>query len=554
MSPPPDAFDLTGRVAVVTGGSRGLGRQMVLAFAAHGADVAIASRKVDACEALAAEVREATGRRALAVGCHVGRWEECDALVERVEAELGPIRVLVNNAGMSPLYPSLPEVSEDLFDKVLAVNLKGPFRLAALVGARMAAGAGGSIINVSSVASIQPAPVELPYAAAKAGLNALDGRAGPRVRAQGAREHPDARAVPHRHLEGVGPGGVRGDRSPLHPARAGRPARGGRRRRALPRQRRVLLHDGRDHQDRWRRGLGRSMIGGVTQRTEPARAAESGGVGPSGRERGVVSVPSDDVMPAVFFGHGTPMNALETNRYTEAWSAFGASVPRPRAILSISAHWFINASAVTAMAAPRTIHDFFGFPDELFALQYPAPGDPDLAGAVQRAADPVWIGRDEDSWGLDHGTWSVLVHAFPAADVPVVQLALDGTKPLQYHLELGARLAPLREEGVLIMASGNTVHHLGRLDWSRPDAGYDWAVRFGGAVADRLLDGDPAAVARLDADPDFALAAPTPDHFLPVLYLAGLAMAAGEHCAPLVEGFAFGSLSMDSFTLGAPAA
>ena len=173
MSPPPDAFDLTGRVAVVTGGSRGLGRQMVLAFAAHGADVAIASRKVDACEALAAEVREATGRRALAVRCHVGRWDECDALVERVEAELGPIGVLVNNAGVSPLYPSLPEVSEDLFDKVLAVNLKGPFRLAALVGARMAAGAGGSIINVSSVASIQPAPVELPYAAAKAGLNAL---------------------------------------------------------------------------------------------------------------------------------------------------------------------------------------------------------------------------------------------------------------------------------------------------------------------------------------------------------------------------------------------
>jgi 4,5-DOPA dioxygenase extradiol len=267
----------------------------------------------------------------------------------------------------------------------------------------------------------------------------------------------------------------------------------------------------------------------------------------------VVRVPSDDVMPAVFFGHGTPMNALDTNRYTEAWSAFAASVPRPRAILSISAHWFINASAVTAMAAPRTIHDFFGFPDELFALQYPAPGDPDLAGAVQRAADPVWIGRDEDSWGIDHGTWSVLVHAFPAADVPVVQLALDGTKPLQYHLELGAKLAPLREDGVLIMASGNTVHHLGRLDWSRPDAGYDWAIRFGGAVADRLVDGDPAAVARLDADSDFALAAPTPDHFLPVLYLAGLAMAAGEHCAPLVEGFAFGSLSMDSFTLGAPA-
>jgi NAD(P)-dependent dehydrogenase (short-subunit alcohol dehydrogenase family) len=173
VNPSSGLFDLTGRVAVVTGGSRGLGRAMVLALAAHGADVAIASRKVDACEVVAAEVREATGRRALAVGCHVGRWEQCDALVERVEAELGPIGVLVNNAGMSPLYPSLPGVSEDLFDKVMAVNLKGPFRLAALIGDHMAAGAGGSIINVSSVASLQPSPVELPYAAAKAGLNAL---------------------------------------------------------------------------------------------------------------------------------------------------------------------------------------------------------------------------------------------------------------------------------------------------------------------------------------------------------------------------------------------
>ena len=261
MSPPPDAFDLSGRVAVVTGGSRGLGREMVLAFATHGADVAIASRKVDACEALTGEVRAATGRRALAVGCHVGRWKDCGALVERVEAELGPIGVLVNNAGMSPLYPSLPEVTEDLFDKVLAVNLKGPFRLASLVGAHMAAGAGGSIINVSSVASIQPAPGELPYAAAKAGLNALTVGAGPRVRAEGPGEHPDARAVPHGHLEGLGPGGVRGDRPPVHPARAGRPTRGDRGRRAVPGQRRVLLHDGRDHQDRWRRGLGRSMIG-----------------------------------------------------------------------------------------------------------------------------------------------------------------------------------------------------------------------------------------------------------------------------------------------------
>ena len=166
-------FDLTGKVAVVTGGSRGLGRAMVLAFAQHGADVVVASRKLDPCEALADEVRAATGREALAVACHVGRWADCDALVERSYERFGRVDVLVNNAGMSPLYPSLPEVTEALFDKVLAVNLRGPFRLSSLVGTRMAAGEGGSIVNVSSVAAVQPSPLELPYATAKAGLNAL---------------------------------------------------------------------------------------------------------------------------------------------------------------------------------------------------------------------------------------------------------------------------------------------------------------------------------------------------------------------------------------------
>ncbi len=181
-----DAFDLEGRVAVVTGGSRGLGAAMVRAFARRGADVVIASRKLDACETLADEVRKETGREALPVACHVGRWEDCDALVDTVWGHFGKVDVLVNNAGMSPTYGSLPEVTQELFDKVLAVNLRGPFRLSSLLGSRMAEGQGGSIINVSTVAAVSPSPAEVPYGAAKAGLNnltiALSRAFAPRVR------------------------------------------------------------------------------------------------------------------------------------------------------------------------------------------------------------------------------------------------------------------------------------------------------------------------------------------------------------------------------------
>ncbi|HIF98903.1 MAG TPA: glucose 1-dehydrogenase [Myxococcales bacterium] len=166
-------FGLEGRVAVVTGGSRGLGREMVLAFARHGADVVIASRKLDACEALAEIVRQETGREAMAFACHVGEWAQCEELVDAVYGRFKRMDVLVNNAGMSPLYPSLPEISEALWDKVIGVNLKGPFRLSALAATRMVAGGGGSVINISSIAAVQPTPVELPYGAAKAGLNAL---------------------------------------------------------------------------------------------------------------------------------------------------------------------------------------------------------------------------------------------------------------------------------------------------------------------------------------------------------------------------------------------
>jgi 4,5-DOPA dioxygenase extradiol len=242
------------------------------------------------------------------------------------------------------------------------------------------------------------------------------------------------------------------------------------------------------------------------------------------------------------------MNALDDNRYTQAWGAFGAEVPRPRALLVISAHWYINASAVTAMASPRTIHDFYGFPEELFAVQYPAPGDPALAEEVADVVEPTWVGLDADSWGIDHGTWSVLVHAFPEAEIPVVQLSIDATKPFDYHFDLGTKLAPLRERGVLIVGSGNVVHNLGRIDSTRPDSGFDWARRFDDAVAGAMT-ADPSGILRLRDHDDFAMASPTPDHFIPVLYLAGLAAAAGDTAHVLIDGYAMGSLSMVSYTL-----
>lgn len=253
-------------------------------------------------------------------------------------------------------------------------------------------------------------------------------------------------------------------------------------------------------------------------------------------------------MPAAFLGHGSPMNALDSNRYTTTWQGFGASAPKPRAVLVISAHWYITYTAVTAMARPRTIHDFFGFPQALFDVQYPAPGDPELAGEIAELVKPTHAGLDRDSWGLDHGTWSVLLHAFPQADVPVLQLSINATRPPQWHIELGERLAPLRERGVLIVGSGNVVHNLRAMDWSRAELAFDWARAFGDAATE-LLTTRPGDVLALQDHPDYARAVPTPDHFIPLLYLAGLARSAGEPLSALVEGHAFGSISMACYGL-----
>jgi 4,5-DOPA dioxygenase extradiol len=254
--------------------------------------------------------------------------------------------------------------------------------------------------------------------------------------------------------------------------------------------------------------------------------------------------------PAVFFGHGSPMNAVEENRYTAAWRRFGQTIPKPRAILAISAHWYVNVTAVTAMTRPRTIHDFYGFPQKLFEVDYPAPGSSELAEEVAEIVKPKHVGLDQDSWGIDHGTWSVLVHAFPEADVPVVQLSIHALRDFDSHFELGARLAPLRERGVLIVGSGNIVHNLRALKWSEPELGFDWALRFDEA-ARAVLTEQPSGVPALKDHGDFARSAPTPDHFIPLLYIAGLAAAARRPLEPLVEGCAFGSVSMASYTLDA---
>lgn len=251
--------------------------------------------------------------------------------------------------------------------------------------------------------------------------------------------------------------------------------------------------------------------------------------------------------PALFIGHGSPMNTLERNGYTEAWRGLGERLPKPRAVLVISAHWFIGATAVTAMERPRTIHDFYGFPPELFEFQYSAPGAPEVAQEVLEVVKPRWMGLDRDQWGFDHGAWSVLAHFYPNADIPVLQLSINALKPLEYHLDLASRIALLRDRGVMILASGNVVHNLRRVQWDRPEAAFDWAQRFDDAVVEQLAQGHQDVI-KLTEHPDYSLAVPTPEHFIPLLYLAG---AAGEDVVtPLVRGYSMGSISMTCYGAG----
>lgn len=257
-----------------------------------------------------------------------------------------------------------------------------------------------------------------------------------------------------------------------------------------------------------------------------------------------------EILPAVFFGHGNPMNALLSNAYTEAWSAIGASIPRPKAVLCISAHWYLPQTGVTVSTAPRTIHDFGGFPRELYQVKYPAPGDPDLALRVQQMLAPVPVTLD-DSWGLDHGAWSVLCHAYPKADVPVVQLSIDETQPASFHYEVARRLAPLRDEGILIAGSGNIVHNLHAYAWGRHIVEpFGWAVRFEDQARQMMLAGEVAPLIGYEKlGRDATLSIPTPDHYLPLLYV----LATRQEREPItfpVEGVDGGSVSMLSVRVG----
>lgn len=252
------------------------------------------------------------------------------------------------------------------------------------------------------------------------------------------------------------------------------------------------------------------------------------------------------IQPALFIGHGSPMNALEQNAQVQRWQSVVKDLP-PKAILMVSAHWYTKGTAVTAMAAPKTIHDFYGFPQELHQVQYPAPGSPQLAAEIKNLLSPHQVELDL-TWGLDHGAWSVLIHMFPKADIPVVQLSLDQHLSPAEHLQLAKKLAPLRQQGVMILGSGNVVHNLRMLDWQSTQPPL-WAEQFNHQIKELLLNKKVEEIAQYQSFGEAArLAVPHPDHFLPLLYVLG-SMLDGDHISLFNDDILYGALSMLSVKL-----
>ena len=229
--------------------------------------------------------------------------------------------------------------------------------------------------------------------------------------------------------------------------------------------------------------------------------------------------------PVLFIGHGSPMNGIEDNEFSRTWSKFGKEIPKPKAVLVISAHWLTRGTHITAMPNPKTIHDFGGFPQELFEVQYPAPGDPNLAAATSQLITSTDVGLDHD-WGLDHGTWTVVRHMYPNADIPVLQLSIDYNKPPQYHYDLAKQLQSLRKKGVLIIGSGNMVHNLRMLAWDKmqqDNYGFDWAIEMNTIFKEKLSNNDFKALIEYEKLGAAAkLAIPTPDHYYPLIYAMAL--------------------------------
>ncbi|MBZ5859280.1 4,5-DOPA-extradiol-dioxygenase [Flavihumibacter profundi] len=265
------------------------------------------------------------------------------------------------------------------------------------------------------------------------------------------------------------------------------------------------------------------------------------------------SLPAEGfTMPVLFIGHGSPMNGIEENEFSKTWTAMANSIPIPKAVLVVSAHWLTRGTHITAMEHPRTIHDFGGFPDELFKVQYPAPGDPQLAIDTVQMVKTVSVGLDHE-WGLDHGTWTVVRHMFPDANIPVLQLSIDYGKEARYHYELAREISALRKKGVLIIGSGNMVHNLRMVAWDKlgePEYGYDWALHINEEFKRLISAGTHDLLVNYSAmGKEALLAIPTPDHYYPLLYILGLQQKS-EPIAFFNDRAVGGSLTMTSVRIG----